>query len=119
MADVYGAIAGLCAQRGISVGRMCAAVGVPRGNLAALKTGHLQTLPPEMLQRVANYFSVSTSCLLGAAQGSASQLAELLEELRHNPRKKTFFSLTQNATREDVQTALHIVETFLAGRSQQ
>ena len=68
---------------------------------------------------------VTAACvaLTGGARADAAplhppadaQLQEYLEELRTRPEQRALFSLTKNATKEDVEKAVRIVDALLGG----
>lgn len=72
MADLYNRISVLCQQRGVSVGKMCAELGISRGNLTELKMGRIKSLKSENLTKISGYFGVSVDYLLGAERSEAA-----------------------------------------------
>lgn len=68
MSKLYETIEDLCKSRGINVTAMCKAAGVSRGNLTDLKKGRQSGLSAINLDRIASYFGVSVSYLLGTEQ---------------------------------------------------
>ena len=69
------------------------------------------------LKKIADFFDVSVDYLLGKAtepdKTGNTELEEYLEELRTRPEMKMLFNLTKNATKEDVEKAVKIIETML------
>ena len=59
MNELYDKISNLCADHGISVGRMCSDLKISRGNLTDLKMGRIRSISSANLQKIADYFSVS------------------------------------------------------------
>ena len=57
--ELYDKIAKLCADHGISIGKMCSDLEISRGNLTDLKMGRIRSISSAKLQKIANYFSVS------------------------------------------------------------
>lgn len=62
---MYELIESLCRERDITITQMCREAEVPRGNLTDLKMGRQSGLSAKNLQKIANYFNVSVSYLLG------------------------------------------------------
>ena len=62
---LYDRIAALCAQHGISGGKLCAEVGISRGILSDLKTGRKKDLTATTAYKIAKYFGVTVGYLLG------------------------------------------------------
>ena len=59
MNELYDKISNLCADHGISVGKMCSDLKISRGNLTDLKMGRIRSISSAKLQKIADYFSVS------------------------------------------------------------
>ena len=57
--ELYDKIAKLCADHGISIGKMCSDLEISRGNLTDLKMGRISSISSAQLQKIADYFSVS------------------------------------------------------------
>ena len=68
MGNLYETIEGLCAQRDIRPGRLCADLGLSRGLMTDLKMGRKKGLNAETAQKIAGYFGVSVGHLLGQEQ---------------------------------------------------
>ena len=66
----------------------------------------------DRIEMLANYFGISKSDLV-ESKNSHSELDEYLEELRTRPEMRMLFSLTKDATKEDVEKAVKIIETML------
>lgn len=119
MATVYERILELCQQKGVTPGKMCNDLGYSRNTMTALKTGRSTTLKLDKAQRIADYFGVSVDTLLGNEQrekplvNGDEELTEYLEILKTRPEMRMLFSLTKNATKEDVEKAVRIVEAAL------
>lgn len=60
MANLYSVIESLCERDGIKPGRLCSEIGISRGVLSDLKSGRSKSLSLANMQRIANYFHVST-----------------------------------------------------------
>ena len=89
-----------------------------RGNLTDLKKGRQSGLSAINLDRIASYFGVSVSYLLGTEQkekpliNGDEELTEFLEQLRTRPECRMLFSLTKDATKADVEKAVAIIEAL-------
>ena len=69
----------------------------------------------ELLQAMADVFSVSVSALLGREEPEVNadpELTEYLSVLRDRPEMRMLFSLTKDATKEDVETAVRLIEAL-------
>ena len=65
----------------------------------------------DKIQMLADYFGIAKSDL--TEDNHPDELDECLEELRTRPEMKMLFDLTKNATKEDVEKAVKIIETIL------
>lgn len=65
MDNMYSIIQALCEKKGITITEMCREAGVPRSSMGNLATGSTQQLSAKNIQKVAEYFNVSTDYLLG------------------------------------------------------
>jgi len=73
--------------------------------------------PAAMLSRLAAMYKVSTDYLLGRETAPPpvngdDELTGLLEELKSRDDMRMLFKLARNATREDVLTAIRIIEAL-------
>jgi len=79
----------------------------------------------EMLQEIADFFGVSVDYLLGRTDSKAigqhgklkeldenSEVDDILEILHKRPEMKMLFSVTKNATKEDIEKAARIIEAL-------
>ncbi|MBS5166362.1 MAG: helix-turn-helix transcriptional regulator [Butyricicoccus pullicaecorum] len=113
--DVYCA---LCAQKGLSPSGAATKIGFNRASVTMWKnTG--KPPKPELLDKIAAFFNVTTDFLLEKEQkekpliNGDKELTEYLEELRTRPEMKMLFQLTKNATKEDVEKAVKVIEAML------
>lgn len=118
MGTIYENIANLCAQRGIKVGRMCAELGISKGTMTDLKMGRRHGMSATTANKIASYFGVSVAYLLGQEQtekplvNGDEELTEYLEVLKTRPECRMLFHLTKDATKEDVEAAVRIIEAL-------
>lgn len=75
-------------------------IGVERTTWAKWETG-VNAPGLEMVQRIADYFGVSTDYLLGREEADSEdrEMWELREELRSNPDLRMLFSMTHSSVR--------------------
>ena len=82
----------------------------------------------ETLLRISKFFGVSTDYLLGRGETKKApvpsavttddeELMEYLEELKTRPEMRMLFSLSKNATKEDVEDTVRIIEALRKGRN--
>lgn len=60
MANSYKIIEYLCSREGVKPGKLCSDIGISRGILSDLKAGRTKELSAPNMQKIANYFNVST-----------------------------------------------------------
>lgn len=107
----------LCNQNNISPSAAALDMGFQKSVVTRWKGG---TIPRDAnLQKVADYFGVSVDYLLNgetkkspAVKTEDDELSEYLEELKNREEMRMLFSLAKNATKEDVQRAVAIIEAL-------
>jgi transcriptional regulator with XRE-family HTH domain len=115
---MYGIIEDLCTRNGIKPGRLCSELSISRGTLGDLKAGRTKSLSMEVVTKIAGYFSVSTDYLLGNEEkekplvNGDEELTEYLEVLKTRPEMRMLFQLSKDATKEDVEAAVRIIEAL-------
>lgn len=121
MSELYEIISELCSQKGITITELCRKSGASRGSLSDLKMGRKQSLSADTLSKIASYFGVSVDYLLGNEEKEKptatddSELAEILEDIRRNPDLRAMFSLTKNATPEEVRQYINVIKAIRGG----
>lgn len=68
MGSLYETIMQLCDSKGITGYRLCKDIGLTPGALTDLKMGRKQNLSAKNMDKVASYFGVSVSYLLGSEE---------------------------------------------------
>lgn len=107
----------LCDQKGIKPGPAAQACGINRSNVSLWKSKGY-TPRGDALQAIANYFNVSVDSLLNQEQGeqllhpAENELQEYLEELKNRSEMRMLFKLSKNATKEQVEQAVKIIEAL-------
>lgn len=95
---------------------MCKEAGVSRASLSDLKVGRKQTLSADTLSKIARYFNVTVDYLLGAEKkplvNDDEELTEYLQMLKTRPECRMLFQLSKDATKEDVEKAVRIIEAL-------
>lgn len=122
----------LCKRKGVTPTRAAVEMGLSKSTPTAWKK---QGITPQaaQLQKIADYFNVSIDYLLektpqqvvwNAARIVTSQnekplvnndeeLTEYLDLLRNRPEMKMMFQLTKDASKEDVEKAVKVIEAML------
>ncbi len=112
-------LAALRRQNKLTQAELARALGISKSAVSMYERGNRE---PELdlLQAMADYFHVSVSALMGREEpllNADPELTEYLESLRDRPELRMLFSVTKNATRQDVEDAVKIIEA-LRGRNE-
>lgn len=104
-------------QRGLTQAELAAKLGISKSAVSMYERGNREP-EFELLEAMADFFHVSVSALLDREEtdlvNGDPALTEYLETLRDRPEMRMLFSVTKNATREDVEAAVKIIEALRA-----
>lgn len=119
MGTLYDRLSALCSDRGIKGGRMCTDLGLSKSLMTDLKSGRKKTISAPTAQKIASYFGVTVGYLLGEEEekekplvNDDEELTEYLEILKNRPEIRMLFQLSKDATKEDVEKAVRIIEAL-------
>lgn len=73
MGNLYETIHALCVRKGVTDSRMCTDIGISRGIMSDLKTGRKSGVSAKTLNKIADYFGVSMSYLLGTEKAAVQK----------------------------------------------
>ena len=105
----------ICKERKIAISRLEKDLGFANGYIGQLRKG---TFPAERLSDIAAYLSVSTEYLMTGNEkekpliNGDEELTEYVEMLKNRPECRMLFQLSKNATKEDVEAAVRIIEAL-------
>jgi transcriptional regulator with XRE-family HTH domain len=105
-------IKAICKERKLPISRLEKELGFANGYFNQLRKG---TLPADRLRKVANKLDVSEDFLLYGEETAAEEkdeLVEYLEYLRTRPEMRMLFKVAKDATKEDVEQAVKIIEAL-------
>jgi transcriptional regulator with XRE-family HTH domain len=109
----------LLQKKGITAYKLSKDTGIPQSLISVWKKSE-QKPASDNLQKLADYFEVTTDYLLGNEKtplvNNDEELTEYLEELRTRPELKMLFQLAKGATKEDVEKSVKIIEAFLENK---
>ncbi len=104
----------------ISLAALSKITGISKSTLQRYETGTTKKIPMEAISSIEKALKLTPGYLMGWSENSQTEnesekdeLAEYLEELRTRPEMKMLFSLAKDATKEDVEKAVKIIETLL------
>ena len=108
----------LCKEKGISPSAAAEACGISRSTISTWKTkGYAPRI--DKLNQIADYFGVTTDYLLGQSDAQTSpandEMAEMLEDIRRNPELRTLFSISKNATPDEVRQYIRLIKAIRGG----
>lgn len=113
----YDVFCNLCKRHGKSPNKAAEEIGLSNSITTKWKkTGATPT--GETLAKIAEYFDVPVGYLLGSEQkerplvNGDEELTEYLEMLKTRPECRMLFQLSKNATKEDVEAAVRIIEAL-------
>ena len=100
-------------DRGLTQSQLSEALGISKSAISMYECGNRE---PELdvLQQFADFFGVDLNVLAGRAPlvNEDPELTEYLEALRNRSEMRMLFSITKNATKEDVEKAVKIIEAL-------
>lgn len=114
---MYENFARLLEQHGLTPYRVSKDTGISQSTLSDWKTG--RSVPKrEKLQLLADYFQVPLSVITEGSEPPLPQvyadaeMREYLQLLQTRSEMRMLFKLAKNATKEDVETAVRIIEAL-------
>ncbi len=107
----------LCQQNGISVYKATKDMGIGQATATRWKQG-TATPKADTLQKIADYFGVTTDYLLTGETKKApvsqltedEEMLEYLNELKNNPGMRILFSKAKGASKEDLEKVVKMIE---------
>ena len=118
MCTLYERILELCKAKGVSGSRMCLDLGLSKSTLSDIKSGRKKGISTATAQKMAAYLDVSVGYLLGEEQkekpliNGDEELTAYLELLKTRPEMRMLFQISKDATKEDVEKAVKIIEAL-------
>lgn len=104
----------LCDTIGKSPTGAALEMGISKGTVSFWK--NKGSVPnADTLQRIADYFGVSTDYLLNGTEAEKTDeedLAEMLQRIKDDPELRTLFSLAKDATPDDVRKAIAFIRVI-------
>ncbi len=97
-------------------GDLAEKLGISKSAVSMYETGNREP-DLDLLEEIADTFHVSVDDLLGITNSDTyinndPELTEYLLTLRERPEMRMLFRLSENATREDVETTIRILEAL-------
>ena len=104
-------------QKGVKQSDVSKHLGIDRSTYAKYESGASEP-NLEMINMMAEYYGVSLNYILTGKNektplvNNDPELTAYLEELRTRPEMRMLFSLTKDATKEDVEQAVRVIEAL-------
>lgn len=109
--EVYNKVKILASQKGVSFNQIRLACGLGQNFFVNMRNGSLPRT--DNLEKIAGYLGVSSDYLLGREKPTDDdELNAYLDELRARDEMRMFFSVAKNATKEDVEAAVAMIEAL-------
>lgn len=108
----------LCNQKGISPSRAAVEAGISKSLVTKWKNNRTDVPSPDVLRKLSKYFNLPVSDLMDEEQkekplvNDDEELTEYLEILKNRPEMRMLFQLSKDATKEDVEKAVRIIEAL-------
>ena len=112
--EFYKRLRDLCEERNMTINELVKLLNLSSGSPTAWKNG---TIPRSAtLAKIAAYFGVTTDFLLGKEEkpliNDDEELTEYVQMLKTRPECRMLFQLSKNATKDDVEAAVRIIEAI-------
>lgn len=105
----------ICKERKIAISKLEKDLGFANGYIGQLRKG---VFPADRLSAIANYLNVTPEYLMSGEEkekpfvNGDEELTEYLEILKTRPEMRMLFQLSKDATKEDVEAAVRIIEAL-------
>ena len=111
--NLYDRVKDLCNERGISIRQLEIRLGIGNGIIARWKT----SIPnSERLDKVAEFFGVSTDYLLGKKPKEEfitfydKDIARMAQEIKDRPELRVLFDASQKLSKDDLEFVVNMIE---------
>lgn len=100
----------LCYLHQTNPTQVCRDLGLVASAATKWKNGSMPN--GKTVSMLAKYFNVPPSYFFIEHEDNETEMSDYLEQLRNRPEIRTLFSLTKNASREDVERAVAIIKAL-------
>ena len=109
-------------ERGLTQKELAEAIGVDRTAIAKYESG-ASGAKSEMLEKLANYFGVTTDYILGRTNektpapvvqsgGEEEEIREYLQRIKDDPQFRLMFDLSRTATLEEIKATVAFIKAL-------
>lgn len=105
-------------QLGLTLEDVGNAVGVSKATVQRWESGVIKNIKRDKISALASVLQLTPAKLMGWSEEEQSkvdeqyELQEYLEELKNRPEMRMLFQLSKDATKEDVEKAVAIIEAL-------
>ena len=114
--NIYANIKRLCDENHITTYRLCKELGFSTALMSQWKSGR-QNPSGKKLRQIAEYFGVPMEFLFVGdyeprtyESEEDKELGQMMESLKNNPGMRVLFSKTKDASREDIEKVIKLLE---------
>ena len=104
-------------SRFVTQGKLAADLGVSQSLISSYESDS-RTPDIHMLQRISDYFDVSTSMLMGSELNDRDYVEHVANSLHKNPKLGLLFDRTSSLSESDLDTVLSVVKAITKERDQ-
>lgn len=116
--DLIQRIKELCRERGISVSKLERDCGFSNSYITNLRAGKM---PADRLQKVADYFGVSTKFLLTGKEDEeyySPEAKEIAQRIHDDPELRTLFHLAKTVSPEQLKFIENLLQFMISSESE-
>ena len=96
----------------VSQSELAEKIGTTKQNIYKYENGIVTNIPSDNIEAIAKVLHTTPAFLMGWEANSDDELQEYLEELKNRSELRMLFKLAKNATKEDVEQAVRIIEAI-------
>ena len=99
---------------GLTLEEIAQATGVTRATVQRWESGGIRNVRYDKLSKLAKILEVTPAYLMGAAEekDSSQEVEEYLDELKNRSEMRMLFSVSRDASKEDIMRAVAIIEAL-------
>ncbi len=117
VSEISNRILSLMKSNNVSYGDLSTETGIPKSALQRYATGQTEKIPLNRIEDIAKALHTTAEYLLGWEENSFplymnDEALEYLDELHKRPEMKALFQASRKATKEDIETAITIIEAL-------
>lgn len=104
----------LCARKGVSPSRAALEAGISKSLVTKWKQDGTKEPSAEVVRKLSQYFGISRYAVIEepVTEEYDPELQDYLEELKTRPELRMLFKLSRDATRQEVEQAVRVIEAL-------